>query len=248
MAGDAQTPPSRPPHCEDPPVPPSVRGSPLTDGGTGGRPPGDGICQSRRWPVSGQDAGPGRQRAGSPTRSLPRGNGPHPGHIRPASQSPWGPVRGTGSSARHPEVRSFSRGPHLPARLPPRHRQSAREELGGPGAWMRGAPGFRAWWAGAERAGPTPRDQVSRGDSGLRPAWGAKSLSWLKRPHPAPRRQTCTETLLLSQVWAGLREKGLCPLGPGSHRARTPLPVKASAACGPWCPQKAFTCGEPGPR
>ena len=156
--------------------------------------------------------------------------------------------RGTGSSPRHPEVRSFSRGPHLPARLPPRHRQSAREELGGPGAWMRGAPGFRAWWAGAERAGPTPRDQVSRGDSGLRPAWGAKSLSWLKRPHPAPRRQTCTETLLLSQVWAGLREKGLCPLGPGSHRARTPLPVKASAACGPCCPQKAFTCGEPGPR
>ena len=130
MAGNAQTPPSRPPHCEDPPVLPSVRGSPLTDGGTGGRPPGDGICQSRRWPVSGQDAGPGRQRAGSPTRSLPRGNGPHPGHIRPASQSPWGPVRGTGSSARHPEVRSFSRGPHLPARLPPRQRQSAREELG----------------------------------------------------------------------------------------------------------------------
>ena len=94
------------------------------------RPPGDGFCQSRGWPVSGQDAGPGRLRAGSPTRSLPRGNGPHPGHIRPAPQGPWGRVRGTGSSPRHPEVRSFSRGPHLPARLPPRQRQSAREELG----------------------------------------------------------------------------------------------------------------------
>ena len=248
MAGDAPTPPSRPPHCEDPPVPPSVRGSPLTDGGTGGRPPGDGICQSRRWPVSGQDAGPGRQRAGSPTRSLPRGNGPHPGHIRPASQSPWGPVRGTGSSARHPEVRSFSRGPHLPARLPPRQRQSAREELG-----TRGLDQVRARvprLVGRGPGGPDPRPGTPSpgGASGLRPAWGAKSLSWLRRPHPAPRRQTCTETHLLSKVWAGLPEKGLCPLGPGSHRARTPLPVKASAACGPWCPQKAFTCGEPGPR
>ena len=91
----------------------------------------------RRWlfseprlAVSGQDAGPCRLRAGSPTRSLPRGNGPHPGHIRPASQGPWGRVRGPGSSPRHPEVRSFSRGPHLPARLPPRQRQSAREEPG----------------------------------------------------------------------------------------------------------------------
>ena len=97
---------------------------------TGGRPPGDGFVQSRGWPVSGQDAGPGRLRTGSPSTSLPRGNGPHPGHIRPASQGPWGRVGGTGSSPRHPEVRSFSRGPHLPGRLPPRQRQSAREELG----------------------------------------------------------------------------------------------------------------------
>ena len=103
-------------------------------GRTGGRPPGDGFGQSRCWPVSGRDAGPGRLRTGSPSTSLPRGNGPHPGHIRPASQGPWGRVRGTGSSPRHPEVRSFSRGPHLPARLPPRQRQSAREE---PGTWGR---------------------------------------------------------------------------------------------------------------
>ena len=95
-----------------------------------GQAPRRWLWSSRGWPVSGQDAGPGRLRAGSPTRSLPRGNGPHPGHIRPAPQGPWGRVRGTGSSPRHPEVRSFSRGPHLPARLPPRHRQSAREQLG----------------------------------------------------------------------------------------------------------------------
>ena len=106
------------------------KGVPFTDGRTGARPPGDGFGQRRGWPVSGRDAGPGRLRTGSPSTSLPRGNGPHPGHIRPASQGPWGRVGGTGSSPRHPEVRSFSRGPHLPARLPPRQRQSAREELG----------------------------------------------------------------------------------------------------------------------
>ena len=212
-----------------------------------GQAPRRWLWWSRGWPVSGQDAGPGRLRAGSPTRSLPRGNGPHPGHIRPAPQGPWGRVRGTGSSPRHPEVRSFSRGPHLPARLPPRHRQSAREQLG---TWGReeGPATVPRQVGRAGRAGPTPRDPVSRGVSGLRPACGAKSLSWLQRARPAPRRQTCPETLLLSKVWAQLRQKGLCPLRPGSHRARTPLPVKASAACGPWCPQKAFTCGEPGPR
>ena len=71
-----------------------------------------------------------RLRAGSPTRSLPQGNVPHPGHMRPGSQGPWGRVRGTGSSPCHPEDRTISRGPHLPARLPPPQRQSAREELG----------------------------------------------------------------------------------------------------------------------
>ena len=202
MAGDAQTPPSRPPHCEDPPVPPSVRGSPLTDGGTGGRPPGDGICQSRRWPVSGQDAGPGRQRAGSPTRSLPRGNGPHPGHIRPASQSPWGPVRGTGSSARHPEVRSFSRGPHLPARLPPRQRQSAREELG---TWGReeGPATVPRQLERSRRAGgrdPRPRTGPPVGSLARAPPGRLRALLRLQRPHPATRRQTWTRPLQPSSL------------------------------------------------
>ena len=57
-----------------------------------GQAPRRWLWSSRGGPVSGQDAGPGRLRAGSPTRSLPRGNGPHPGHIRPASQGPWGRV------------------------------------------------------------------------------------------------------------------------------------------------------------
>ena len=61
-----QTPPSRPHHCEDPPVLPSVKGYPFTDGRTGGRPPGDGSCPSCGWVVSGQEAGPPRRRQAPP--------------------------------------------------------------------------------------------------------------------------------------------------------------------------------------
>ena len=54
VAANPQTPPSSHHHCEDPPVLPSVKGSPFTDGRTGGRPPGDGFCPSQGWLVSGQ--------------------------------------------------------------------------------------------------------------------------------------------------------------------------------------------------
>ena len=54
MAANPQTPPSSHHHCEDPPVLPSVKGSPFTDGRTGGRPPGDGFCPSRGWLASSQ--------------------------------------------------------------------------------------------------------------------------------------------------------------------------------------------------
>ena len=64
VAGNTQTPPSGPHHCEDPPVLPSVKGSPFTVGRTGGRPPGDGFYPSRGWLVSGQDAA--RQAQGRP--------------------------------------------------------------------------------------------------------------------------------------------------------------------------------------
>ena len=82
-----QTPPSSHHHCDDPPVLPSVKGSPFTDGRTGGRPPGHGFCPSRGWLVSGQYAGPACTPRRQPT-SLPRGNVPHPRDIRPGSQCP----------------------------------------------------------------------------------------------------------------------------------------------------------------
>ena len=58
VAANPQTPPSRPHHCEDPPVLPSVKGSTFTDGRTGGRPPGDGFPPSRGCLVWGAEAGP----------------------------------------------------------------------------------------------------------------------------------------------------------------------------------------------
>ena len=76
VAANPQTPPTRPHHCDDPPVLPSVKGSPFTDGRTGGSPPGDGFCPSRGWLVSGSDAGPRMRRQAPPTTSAPRARGP----------------------------------------------------------------------------------------------------------------------------------------------------------------------------
>ena len=76
VAENTETPPSRPHHCEDPPVLPSVKGSPFTDGRTGGRPPGDGFPPSRGCLVWGPEAGPRmRGQAPSPQACL-RATGP----------------------------------------------------------------------------------------------------------------------------------------------------------------------------
>ena len=190
-----------------------------------GQAPRRWLWSSRGWPVSGQDAGPGRLRAGSPTRSLPRGNGPHPGHIRPASQGPWGRVPWNWKLSPPP------RGPILfpwtplasPSPTPPEAEcQGRTRDLGpGTGACHGSGPGG----AGPGRRDPTHGPGLPWG-LGLVTCPGGESLSWLKRPHPAPRRQICNETLLLSKVWAELCEKGLCGMRPGSHRARTPPPCE----------------------
>ena len=104
-----------------------------------------------------------------------------------------------------------------------------------------------AGWRWNERAGHTPMDGFSPGDSGLRPPGWLRVLLRLKLPHHGPRRPTRTERLQLSTVWAKLHRKGLGPPGPQSPRARTPFSVKKSAAYCPWCPQKAFNCGEAEP-
>ena len=77
LAGNGPDHPSIAPQCEDTPVLPSIMGSPLTDGRTTWRAPGDGFCQSHCCLNLGQDVGPGRHGAGPPNRSLTRGNVPH---------------------------------------------------------------------------------------------------------------------------------------------------------------------------
>ena len=90
----------------------------------------------------------GRGQAAPPEASL-GATGPTPDISGLLHRVPGVVSRGTGSSPRHPEVRSFSRGPHLPARLPPRRRQSAGEELG-------------TWGREEGPAGLPPRRPVAR--------------------------------------------------------------------------------------
>ena len=76
VAANPQTPPSRPRHCEDPPVLPSVKGSPFTDGRTGGRPPGDGCPPSRGCLVWGPEAGQRMRRQAPSPQACLRATGP----------------------------------------------------------------------------------------------------------------------------------------------------------------------------
>ena len=134
VAGNTQTPPSGGHHCEDPPVLPSVKGSPFTDGRTGGRPPGDGFCPSRGWLVSGPDAGP-RMRRQSPQHRPPSGPRSPPLRYQAGFSRSLGSVRGPGSPPCTAQDSAFSRGPSFSAGLPPPQRQSAQGRPGhlGPG-------------------------------------------------------------------------------------------------------------------
>ena len=114
VAANPQTPPSRPHHCEDPPVLPSVTGSPFTDGRTGGRPPGDGFCPSRGWLVSGQYAGAPRHSLVHPHKRL---SGQRAPHLRYQARFPVSLTLhpANGRPPCHPEGHAFSHGPPLPA-------------------------------------------------------------------------------------------------------------------------------------
>ena len=76
VAENTETPPSRPHHCEDPPVLPSVKGSPFTDGRTGGSPPGDGFPPSSSCLVWGPEAGPRKRRQAPSPQACLRATGP----------------------------------------------------------------------------------------------------------------------------------------------------------------------------
>ena len=88
-----------------------------------------------------------------------------------------------------------------PSHTPPEAECQGRTRGLGPGtgACHISGPGG----AGPGRRDPTHGPGLPWG-LGLVTCPGGESLSWLKRPLPAPRRQICTETLILSKVWAEL--------------------------------------------
>ena len=144
-----------------PPVLPSVKWSPFTDGRTGGRPPGDGFCPSSGWLVSGQVQGP-RMRRQSPQHRPPSGPRAPPLRYQAGFTRSLGSVPGPGSPPCTAQDGAFSRGPSFSAVLPPRGGRVPREDLG---TWGRGGgrPRFHARWRWTGRAGRRPLDEFSLG-------------------------------------------------------------------------------------
>ena len=165
VAANPQTPPSRPHHYEDPPVLPSVKGSPFTDGRTGGRPPGDGFCPGRGWLVSGPDLGLRMRRQAPPPQASLRAWAPPLRY----------PARFTGSLRSCPGKRKPSlppRGPRVfpwttlasPSPTPPEAECRGRTRDLGPG---RGA-GHGSGPGGAVPGGRDPRP-------GTGSPWGSRA-------------------------------------------------------------------------
>ena len=166
----------------------------------------------------------------------------------PGSQGDWDPVRGTRHVPSLAEHCTFSRRPHFRAGLQTPQRESAQgrtRDLGpGRGARQGSEPGG----AGSGRRDPSPWKGSPAGSQACTLPGRLRVLLWLKRLNPALRRQTLTDQLVLLKVSAKPPKKGLSPPRPQTSRARKPFSVKESAASCPCCLQKAFTCGEPGPR
>ena len=198
VAGNTQTPPSGPQHCEDPPVLPSVKGSPFTDGRTGGRPPGDGFCPSSGWLVSGQVQGP-RMRRQSPQLRPP--SGPRAPPLRYQA----GFTRSLDRSRAPEALPALHRTARFPADHPlqqvshPHRVRVPREDLG---TWGRGGgPAKVPCQMEMDRAGGSQAPgRVLPGDSGLLPPPWLRVFLGLQRPHPAPRRPTRSQRLQLSKV------------------------------------------------
>ena len=156
VAENTETPPSRPHHCEDPPVLPSVKGSPFTDGRTGVRPPGDAFSPSCGWLVWGQEAGPRRRRQALTTEA-PLGAKYPTLEISDQVHRVPGLLSGKWKPSLPP------RGPRVfPLTTPPSSSPTPAEAecLGktwGPGSRAGGRPRFSSRWIGPWWRRPTPR-------------------------------------------------------------------------------------------
>ena len=184
VAANPQNPPSRPHHCEDPPVLPSVKGSPFTDGRTGGRPPGDGFCPSRGWLVSGPDVGP-RMRRKAPNHKQPSGQRAPPLAYRARLTGSLESCPGKGKPSvppRRPRVFPWNT---LPGSSPTPARQSAQRRPGHQGP-EKGAGKVSRPVEPAPSSGTHAHRRVLPRDSGLSPAWAVKSLALVQTAPPCP--------------------------------------------------------------
>ena len=155
VAANPQTPPSRPHHCEDPPVLPSVKGSPFTDGRTGGRPPGDGFPPSRGCLVWGPEAGPRMRRQAPPPQARLRATGPALEISCPVHRVP-GVVSGeTEVLPATQRTRVFSWTP-LASSSPTPAEAECPGKTWGPRAGEGGRPLFSSRWSGPCGRNPHP--------------------------------------------------------------------------------------------
>ena len=154
VAENTETPPSRPHHCEDPPVLPSVKGSPFTDGRTGGRPPGDGFCPSRGWLVSGPDGAAHAQEGPQPQAAL-RATGPTLGISCPVNRVP-GVVSGEREALRATQKTASFPVEHTSRQLSHARKAECPEKTGAPGAGKGGRQGFAPGGASPIERNPRP--------------------------------------------------------------------------------------------
>ena len=165
VAENTETPPSRTHHGEDPPVLPSVKGSPFTDGRTGGRPPGDGFCPSRGWLVSGPDSGAAHAQEGPQPQAALRATGPTLGKARPVNRVP-GVLSGEREALRATQKTASFPVEHTSRQLSHPRKAECPEKTGAPGAGAGGRQGFAPGGASPIERNPRPPTGSA---GGLRP-------------------------------------------------------------------------------
>ena len=192
VRADPKTPQSHPHHCEDPPVLPSVKGSPFTDGRTGGRPPGDAFCPSCGWLVWGQEAGPRRRRQALTTEA-PLGAKYPTLEISDQVHRVPGLLSGKWKPSLPP------RGPRVfPLTTPPCSSPTPAEEecLGRPGdlgAGQWAGHGSAPGGSGPGGGDPRPGMGSPSGTLAWAPTGRLRALLGLKLAHPASKLQTWTQ-------------------------------------------------------
>ena len=174
-----------------------------------GEAPGDGFRPNRGWLVSGQDAGPAGAGQAPPTHKPPSGQRATPLRYQarvPGSQG-WCP--GNCKASLQPRGSRVSPRTTLPSRSPTPAEAEGPGKTFGPGPWRRAGHGSEPGGTGPGLGDAHPRMRSPVGTHACAPPGQLRVLFRLKLPHPTPRRQSWTQLLQISKVWAKLCEKGL---------------------------------------